>query len=187
MFVAHRKLLSVYGHFFSIWINYFELCKTTSQMFLHMNYQSNRNKGDLGEIHHIITFARFFIRSHHGGKKRQISLFFAPATKPLPSFLWNSLSGKSGLSELWRCTQPCSLTVQHIAWHLIEDGWAFLTAQYLPAMQETCRRRGFNPWDGKIPWTREWDPCSNETGGLQSMGLQRVRHDLATKQPIEVG
>ena len=29
----------------------------------------------------------------------------------------------------------------------------------------------------KIPWTEE-------PGGLQSMGLQRVRHDLATKQQI---
>ena len=28
---------------------------------------------------------------------------------------------------------------------------------------------------GKIPWTEE-------LGGLQSMGLQRVRHDLATQQ-----
>ena len=29
---------------------------------------------------------------------------------------------------------------------------------------------------GKIPWTEE-------PGELQSMGLQRVRHDLATKPP----
>ena len=61
----------------------------------------------------------------------------------------------------------------------------------LPAVQETCRRRGFNPgqedalnqgtathssilvW--KIPWTEE--PC-----GLPSMGSQTVRHNWATKQ-----
>ena len=128
-------------------------------MFLHANYKFNRNKGGLGEIHHVITMQDFFIRSHHWEKERQISLFFAPATKLLPSILWNSfLSGKSDLSELWRCTQLCSLMVQHIAWHLTEDGWAFLVAQYLLAMQETCRKRGFSLWDGKILWTREWDP-----------------------------
>ena len=33
----------------------------------------------------------------------------------------------------------------------------------------------------KIPWIEE-------PGGLQSMGLQRVRHDLATKPPpVKVG
>ena len=54
------------------------------------------------------------------------------------------------------------------------------------------RRRGFHPWvrkilcrwkqqptpvfsPGKIPWREE-------PGGLQSMGLQRVEHDLVAKQ-----
>ena len=36
-----------------------------------------------------------------------------------------------------------------------------------------CRRPRFGPWVGKrIPWTEE-------PGGLQSMGLQRVKHDLS--------
>ena len=53
----------------------------------------------------------------------------------------------------------------------------------LPAMQET----GFDPWVGKIPWRRAWQPIpvfltreipwTEEPGGLQSMGSQRVRHD----------
>ena len=59
-----------------------------------------------------------------------------------------------------------------------------------PACQ--CRRHGFNPCIGKssleeemathssilacrIPWTKE-------AGGLQSMGLQSIGHDLVTKQ-----
>ena len=68
--------------------------------------------------------------------------------------------------------------------------WTSLTAQSvknLPAMQETWVQ--FLGWEDplekemaidssilawKIPWTEE-------PGGLQSMGLQRVRHDLATK------
>ena len=49
----------------------------------------------------------------------------------------------------------------------------------LPATQET--------WVGKIPWRRAWQPTpvflpgespwTEEPGGLQSMGLQRVKHD----------
>ena len=51
-----------------------------------------------------------------------------------------------------------------------------------------CRRPRFNPWVGKIPWRREWQPTSaflpgkslpwtEEPGGLQTIGLQRVGHD----------
>ena len=76
---------------------------------------------------------------------------------------------------------------------------ASLVAQLVkipPAMQETACNTGdpglipgsgSSPWrrkqqlisgflPGKIPWTDE--PC-----GLQSTGLQRVRHDQATKSP----
>ena len=56
-----------------------------------------------------------------------------------------------------------------------------------PASQ--CRRRNtyrFDPWVGKIPWRWKWQlassilawkiPWTEEPGGLQSMGSQRVRH-----------
>ena len=48
---------------------------------------------------------------------------------------------------------------------------------------------GFNPWVRKIPWRREWQPTpiflpgefhgqkKKKPSGLQSMELQRVRHD----------
>ena len=49
------------------------------------------------------------------------------------------------------------------------------------------RRHRFNPWVGKIPWRRAWQPTpvlsprkspwTEEPGRLQSMGLQRVCHD----------
>ena len=49
------------------------------------------------------------------------------------------------------------------------------------------RRCGFDPWIGKIPWRRKWQPTPGilarkipwreEPGGLQSMGSQRVGHD----------
>ena len=49
------------------------------------------------------------------------------------------------------------------------------------------RRPGFGPWVGKIPWRRAWQPTlvflprespwTEEPGGLQSMGSQRVKHN----------
>ena len=58
-----------------------------------------------------------------------------------------------------------------------------------PANAGDFKRRGFNPWVGKIPWRRAWQPTPvflpgeshgwRSLGGLQSMGLQRVRHDLS--------
>ena len=53
-----------------------------------------------------------------------------------------------------------------------------------------CGRSGFNPWVGKIPWRRKWLPTlvflpgelpwTEEPGGLQSTGSQRVRHNWVT-------
>ena len=52
----------------------------------------------------------------------------------------------------------------------------------LPAVQEI----EFNPWVGKIPWRRKWQPSPvplpgkfhrQESGRLQSMRSQRIRHD----------
>ena len=54
-----------------------------------------------------------------------------------------------------------------------------------------CGRPGFDPWVGMVSWRRRaWQPTAvflpgeshgqRETGGLQSMGLQRVRHSEAT-------
>ena len=70
--------------------------------------------------------------------------------------------------------------------------WASLVAQTVkdpPAMQET--------YVGKIPWRRAWQstpvflpgesPWTGEPGGLQSVGLQKVGHDTATKHsPVSV-
>ena len=57
-----------------------------------------------------------------------------------------------------------------------------------------CRRYGFNPWVRKIPWRRKWQPSPvflpGESHGQRSLagynpwGRQRVRHDLAIKQPL---
>ena len=54
-----------------------------------------------------------------------------------------------------------------------------------------CERPGCNPWVGKIHGRRAWQPTpvflpgespqTEEPGGLQSIGWQRVGHDWATK------
>ena len=55
-----------------------------------------------------------------------------------------------------------------------------------------CRGLGFNPWIGKIPCRRKWQPTPvflpGESHGQRSLvgyswwGYRRVRHELATKQ-----
>ena len=41
-----------------------------------------------------------------------------------------------------------------------------------------CRRCRFDPWVGKIPWRRKWQPLqypwTEEPGGLQSMGCKEL-------------
>ena len=62
---------------------------------------------------------------------------------------------------------------------------------YSAACQGGRRRRPrFDPWAGTIPWRRKWQPHSSvlawrlpwteEPGGLQSIGSQRVGHDRVT-------
>ena len=55
-----------------------------------------------------------------------------------------------------------------------------------------CRRSRFDPWVGKIPWRRKWQPlqyyCLRNPMDLRTWwaiahGVARIRHDLATKPP----
>ena len=65
--------------------------------------------------------------------------------------------------------------------------WSLPVAQWQRICLQ-CRRCSFNHWVGKIPGRRKWLPTpmeipwTEEPGGLQSRGSQRLRHDLATKQ-----
>ena len=64
---------------------------------------------------------------------------------------------------------------------------------WLSGKESACcsRRHRFDPWVGKIPWRRAWQPTSvflpggppwtDKPAGLQSPGSQRVGHDWATK------
>ena len=71
--------------------------------------------------------------------------------------------------------------------------WIYWLSGKEPACQSRRHKRcEFNPWVGKIPWSRKWQPTPvflpgkspglEEPGGLQSMDLQRVGLDLVTKQ-----
>ena len=72
--------------------------------------------------------------------------------------------------------------VGSICQHLL----ASMVAQTVKKLLQ-CRRPQFDPWVGKIPWRREWQPTqvflpgespwTEEPGRLQSMGSQRVGHD----------
>ena len=55
-----------------------------------------------------------------------------------------------------------------------------------------CNRCGFDPWVGKIPWRRKWQPTPvflpGESHGLTTWwatvhGVSRVGHDVLTKPP----
>ena len=75
----------------------------------------------------------------------------------------------------------------------LQYSWASLVAQTvknLPAMRETW----VPSWVGKIPWRRARQltpvflpgesPWTEEPGGLQPMGSQRVRHNRKTKHNV---
>ena len=72
----------------------------------------------------------------------------------------------------------------------LQYSWASLVAQTVKNPPE-MGRHGFDPWVGKIAWRRAWQPTpvflpgespwTEETGGPQSIGSQRVGCNWATK------
>ena len=56
-----------------------------------------------------------------------------------------------------------------------------LAVKNLLANTGRYKRHGFNPWVGKIPWRRAWQPTPvflpGESHGQRSLGPQRVRDD----------
>ena len=74
--------------------------------------------------------------------------------------------------------------------------WGDGTSLWLRSKETTCQCRRhesfrFNPWKGKMPWRRKWQPTpiflpekipwTEEPGRLQSMGPQRTGHNWVTK------
>ena len=72
----------------------------------------------------------------------------------------------------------------------LQYSWASLVAQ-TERIHLQRGRAGFNSWVGKTPWRRTWQPTpaflpgespwTEEAGGLQSLGSQRVGHNWITK------
>ena len=86
--------------------------------------------------------------------------------------------------EAWRCCGPWghkeSATTERLNW----TGPPRRHSGKEPTCQ--CQRHGFNLWVTKTSWSRKRQltpvplpgkvPCTVESGGLQSIGLQSVRH-----------
>ena len=61
------------------------------------------------------------------------------------------------------------------------------SGEELSCQGKRCKILWFDPWITKIPWRRKWQPTpvflpgeapwTEEPGGLQSMGSQRLRHN----------
>ena len=69
---------------------------------------------------------------------------------------------------------------------------ASLVAHTIKSAHQKCGRPEFDPWIGKIPWRKAWQPSpfilpgespwTEEQCGQWSMGLQRAGHDWATTE-----
>ena len=99
-------------------------------------------------------------------------------TKPPPWLPKGKREGEGRIKSM-ELTHIHHYTLNRLPWWL---RWERICLQ--------CGRPGFDPWIGKIPWGRAWQhppvfltgesPWTEESGGLQSMGSKRVRHDCMT-------
>ena len=75
-----------------------------------------------------------------------------------------------------------------LGYNFIKHQRNFGLPSWLSSKESTCqcKRRGFNPWVGKILWRRKFQySCLGnpmDRGAWPAMGLKKVIHDLATKQ-----
>ena len=78
--------------------------------------------------------------------------------------------------------------------------WLFKDEKWCFSGKESacyCRRSGFDPWVGKIPWRRKWlttpvflpgEPHGQRgLAGYSPWDCKRVTYDLATKQQHQMG
>ena len=78
------------------------------------------------------------------------------------------------------------INATHLVLQNLDGIEASLVAQVVRICLQ-CRRPGFSPWVGKIPWRREWQPIpvflpgeshrQRSLAGYSSWGSQRVGHD----------
>ena len=100
-------------------------------------------------------------------------------------------------NEMLPCVTPCR-DLEFIIWSDVSQKEKYqrisliCTFQVAPLVKSLpansgYMRCGFDPWVRKIPWRRKWQPTpvflpgespgTEEPGGLQSTGLQRLGHD----------
>ena len=90
--------------------------------------------------------------------------------------------------NIWNCHFVLQelLNVSKFIWSHLTWSWASLVAPSVKNLLQ-CRRLGFGPWVGNIPWRRAWQPTpvflpgespwTEEPGGLPSMGSWRLGND----------
>ena len=128
---------------------------------------------------------------------------------------WESMGseGNGGTATWSELSNPLSPSPPFWCWDLLVCKWSFHISFFAypgftkPILCETirtspvaqrlrihlqCRKPRFNPWVGKTPWRRKWQPTPEflpgKSHGQRSLvgyspwGLKRVGHDLVTKQ-----
>ena len=58
------------------------------------------------------------------------------------------------MKKVWKTTRPFMYGLNQIPYDYIRASLVAQPVKNPPAVQET----GFNPWVGKIPWRRKWQP-----------------------------
>ena len=92
------------------------------------------------------------------------------------------------LNSLLQSHNPKASVLWHSAFFIVQLSYLYMNRVCLQ-----CRRPEFDPWVGKIPWRKTRQPTpvfllgesprTEETGGLQSVGSERVGHNWETKYP----
>ena len=108
---------------------------------------------------------------------------------------WGGMERQAGARACWPCKARQSLdwilspvvSTERMTWSDYVLTKMTLVAEGREEVGQGHKRCRFNPWVRKIPWRRAWQltpvflprefPCTEEPSGLQSIGLQRVRHD----------
>ena len=91
----------------------------------------------------------------------------------------------------------CKWMLNFVRWFLTKKPYLYILwglPSWIRGKKFTCqcKRYGFNPWVGKLPWGRKWKPTpvfllgkfhgQRSLEGYSPWGLKRVRYDLVTKQ-----
>ena len=127
----------------------------------------------------------------HFYKARQL-VPLSPRLLLSPRSAWSSHHhSHAAITSAFIPLTPKSLILIYLIWVLL---WCLHGKEFFCH----CRGLGFHPWVRKMPWRRKWqptpvflpgNPMDRGVGGLQSMGSQRVGHDIVTKEqqsvPIE--